>query len=164
MPFPRTKGFPEGGFTLIEVLMAVAIIGIIVPVALKFFAVQWTNAQVIKNKMEAHYAAMLAGKTISDAIREAEYVDWSLRGKWILTVTPSGELYSDQYYLDDKDYDGVKDLYRYHLGAHNPVVSGVVDWNCTKGENGLWMISIQGQVGQEIVFWQGKIKARDSWN
>lgn len=154
----------DRGFTLIEVLFALLITGIILAVALRFFFGQWGTTQMIKDKMEAHYAVVTAGRMLSDAIREAEAVEWAQRGKWILTVTPSGELNSDQYYLDDKDYDGVKDLYRQHAGVPNPVVSGVVDWNCSQGEFGLWTITLHGQIREQTAFWQSKIRARATLN
>ena len=154
----------DRGFTLIEVLFALLITGILLGVALRFFYGEWNISQTLKDKMEAHYAVVTAGRWVSDAIREAESVQWTNRGKWTLTVTPSGENYSDQYYLDDKDYDGVKDLYRYHKGAHNPVVSGIVDWNCTQGVSGLGTITFQGQIGKQRVHWQGRIRARGGVN
>lgn len=154
----------DRGFTLVEVLFALFISALLLTVVLRFFHGEWNTSQVIKDKMEAHYAVTNAGRLVSDAIREAKSVQWANRGKWTLTVTPSGETYSDQYYLDDKDYDGVKDLYRYHKGAHNPVVSGIVDWNCSQGESGLWTITFQGKIGQQTVSWQGKISARDVTN
>lgn len=159
MPFNDDRGF-----TLVEVLFALFITVILLAVASRFFLGEWNTSQVIKDKMEAHYAVTNAGRLVSDAIREAKSVQWENRGKWTLTVTPSGETYSDQYYLDDKDYDGVKDLYRYHKGAHNPVVSGIVDWNCSQGETGLWTINFQGQIGKQTVYWQGKMRVRDAMN
>ena len=154
----------DRGFTLIEVLLALLITGMILAVALRFFYGQWSTTQVLKDKMEAHYAVVVAGRLLSDAIREAEAVEWAQRGKWTLTVTPSGESYTDQYYIDDKDYDGVKDLYRQHLGVPNPVVSGIVDWNCTQGDAGLWTITLYGKVGEQTVLWQSKSRARDRSN
>lgn len=158
------SGEKDQGFTLIEVLFALLITGILLGVSLKFFAGQWVMSQVIKDKMEAHYAVASAGREVSDAIRQAENVQWANRGKWTLLITPSGESYVDQYYIDDKDYDGVKDLYRFHKGAHNPLVSGIVDWNCSEGESGLWTITLKGQINKQTVHWQGRIRPRDTGN
>ncbi|MEL1135158.1 type II secretion system protein [Desulfitobacterium sp. THU1] len=157
--------YGELGFTMVEVLFALLITGILMVVSLPLFLDQWGNSQVCKDKMEAHYAAATAGRLISDAIREAESVQWaSKNGKWTLSVTPSGEVYSDHYYLEDKNNDGVKDFYRTHKGADNPVVSGIMDWNCQQGESGLWTISFQGLIREQTVLWQGKIRARDTVN
>ncbi len=49
------------GFTLLEVILALLIIGIFFGVVLGFFTEQWRSHQAIKEKMEAHYAAMVAG-------------------------------------------------------------------------------------------------------
>ncbi|AGA69877.1 hypothetical protein Desdi_2453 [Desulfitobacterium dichloroeliminans LMG P-21439] len=157
--------YSDLGFTLVEVLFSLLLTGILLVVSLQLFLDQWGTSRVCKDKMEAHYAAVTAGRLVSDAIREAESVQWANKnGKWTLTVNPSREADSDHYYLEDKNNDGVKDFYRVHKGIDNPVVSGIVDWNCDQGESGLWTISFQGQIRKQNVFWQGKIRVRDTVN
>jgi len=149
----------DSGFTLTEVILALLITGILLSVSIRFFTEQWRSGQALKERMEAHYAVMNAGRTVLDAIREAESVQWNSAG--ILTVSPGGQAtYSDQYYIADKDYDGVKDLYRFHKGAHNPVVSGIIDWTCSKGESGLWTVTLKGKIGNQALEWQGFIRQR----
>jgi prepilin-type N-terminal cleavage/methylation domain-containing protein len=155
-------GRKEAGFTLTEVMAALLITGIILAVSLRFFTEQWRSNQALKDKLEVHYAVMNAGRMVLDAIREAESVQWANTTK-MLAISPGDEdSYTDQYYIADKDYDGVKDLYRLHKGAHNPVVSGLIDWNCVKGETGLWTITIRGKVGDQNLEWQGSIRQRAS--
>lgn len=155
----RVRRGPDSGFTLTEVILALLITGILLAVSLRFFSEQWRSGQALRERMEAHYAVMNAGRTVLDAIREAESVQWAPTGT--LTVSPGGQVsYSDQYYIADKDYDGVKDLYRFHKGAHNPVVSGIIDWTCSKGDSGLWTITLKGKIGSQTVEWQGFIRQR----
>lgn len=155
-----TRGNSQG-FTLLEVILALLIIGIFFGVVLGFFTEQWRSHQVVKEKMEAHYVAMAAGRMVSDAIRQAEHVEWHVKGnKWVLSVTPSGESFTDELYIEDKDRDGLKDLYRNHKNAHNPFVSGIAYWECIEGESGLWTISIIGKIGNQEVSWVSKVKPR----
>ncbi|HHY27465.1 MAG TPA: type II secretion system protein, partial [Desulfitobacterium dehalogenans] len=50
----------DRGFTLIEVLFALLITGILLTVALRFFYGEWNTSRTIKDKMEAHYAVVTA--------------------------------------------------------------------------------------------------------
>lgn len=150
---------PEAGFTLTEVVLALLITGILLSVSLRFFTEQWRSGQAVRERMEVNYAVMNAGRMVLDAIREAESVQWNPTG--VLTVSSGGGAsYSDQYYISDKDYDGIKDLYRFHKGAHNPIVSGVIDWTCSKGESGLWTITLKGKIGNQTTEWQGSVRQR----
>jgi prepilin-type N-terminal cleavage/methylation domain-containing protein len=149
----------DAGFTLTEVILAILITGILLVVSLRFFTEQWRSGQGLRERVEAHYAVMTGGRTVSDAIRAAESVQWS-SGTGILTVKPSGTDFTDRYYIADKDYDGIKDLYREHLGVPSPLVSGVVEWECAKGESGLWRITLKGRIGTQNVDWQGQIRQR----
>lgn len=155
------KASTNHGFTLLEVLAALLISGVFLGAILGLFTEQWRSQQVMKDKMEAHYAAMVAGRLVSDAIRGAEYVQWTYKGnKWVLEVTPWGESYTDEYYIEDKHRRGVKDFYREHKNTPNPFVTGIEDWECVEGEAGLWTISIVGKVGEQEVTYVTKIKAR----
>lgn len=150
----------ESGFALTEVIVALLITGILLTIALRFFTEQWRISQVLKDRNEAHYTVMNAGQMVLYAIREGKSVEWDA-SKEILTVLPSNqESNSDQYFIADKDHDGINDLYRNHQGVPNPVVSGMLNWNCTKGENGLWTVTIKAKVGNQIVEWQGAIRQR----
>lgn len=150
----------EAGFTLTEVLVALLVTGILLAVSLRFFTEQWRVGQTLKDRNEAHYAVMNAGRTVLDAIREGKTVQWNSSTS-VLTVLPRNQVTNpDQYSIGDKDYDGVKDLYRTHLGVPNPVVSGMLSWNCSKGEMGLWTITLKAKVGGQTVEWQGSVRQR----
>ncbi|AHF07423.1 PilW family protein [Desulfitobacterium metallireducens] len=151
--------FREGGFTLVEVLVSLTVIGIILAFSLRLFTDQWRVTQEVKDRMEAHFAVLNAGRTVLDAIRGAQTVEWDNKGN--LRVLPWGQGASqDAYYLADKDYDGIKDLYIEHIGVANPVASRVISWNCTKGEAGLWTVTLQAQVGHQTVNWKGTSRQR----
>lgn len=157
----QRKGNTDQGFTLLEVLAALMIVSVFLGVVLGLITEQWRSYQVLMDKMEAHYSAMVAGRMVSDAIRGAEHAQWVFKGgKWVLEVTPSGENFTDGYYIEDKHRTGVKDFYREHLKTPNPYVTGIEDWECVKGEAGLWSISIVGRVGEQEVTYVTKIKAR----
>lgn len=149
----------EAGFTLAEVLAALVIIGIILSFALPLFTDQWRITREVKDRMEAHYAVLNAGRTVSDAIRQAEKVEWDNSG--VLRIFPLNQgTRADYYYIADKDWDGIKDLYIEHFGVPNPISSRIIAWNCTKGEAGLWTITLHAQAGQQTVTWTGAIRQR----
>lgn len=149
----------KAGFTLIEVLLALLISGILLSVSLRLFTEQWRTSQVMKDRIEAHYAVMTAGRMVLDAIREAETVQWDPNGT--LSIFPGEDAtQTDKYYVADKSNDGGFNFYRFHNGAHNPVVNGIVSWNCSKGDSGLWTITLNGKIGNQNVEWQGTIHQR----
>jgi len=72
----RNEGSSDGGFTLLEVLFALAISGILLMTSMRLMTDQWRGARALKNHLEAHYSVMTTGKTVSDAIRMAKTVEW----------------------------------------------------------------------------------------
>ncbi|HVJ48893.1 type II secretion system protein [Desulfitobacterium sp.] len=153
------KEVKDWGFSLTEVLVALVVIGIILTFSLRLFTEQWRLTREVKDQMEAHFAVLNAGRTVLDDIRAAQTVDWDNNG--VLRILPWTQGAShDFYYIADKDYDGVKDLYLEHKGVPNPVTSRIISWKCTKGEAGLWTVTLQAQVGQQTVNWTGKSRQR----
>ncbi|WP_434511825.1 type II secretion system protein [Desulfitobacterium sp. AusDCA] len=149
----------EAGYTLAEVLTALVIIGIILSFALPLYTDQWRIAREVTDRMEAHFAVLNAGRTVSDAIRQAKTVEWDNSGT--LRILPVNQgIRQDYYYIADKDYDGIKDLYIEHYGVPNPISSRIIAWNCAKGEAGLWTITLRAQVGRQTVNWTGMIRQR----
>jgi prepilin-type N-terminal cleavage/methylation domain-containing protein len=149
----------NSGFTLIEVMLALLITGILLSVSLRFFVEQWRTSQALKDRIEAHYAVISAGRMVLDAIREAESVQWDSSG--ILTIFP-GEQATElkKYYVAEKTNDGGYNFYQIQNGAHLPVVKGIVSWNCSREDSGLWTITLTGKIGNQIVKWQGSIHQR----
>ncbi|MDR3541834.1 MAG: prepilin-type N-terminal cleavage/methylation domain-containing protein [Desulfosporosinus sp.] len=153
----------EHGFTLLEVLIALLISCIFLMTALRFFTDQWRGAGTLKNHLEAHYAVMTAGKTVTDVIRMAKTVEWANSG--ILKVLPMPEAGNpsptlDTYYMGDLDLDGTNDLYWKHLGAPEPLASYITRWECTEVEPGLWQVFLQANVNGQVVTWQSVIRQR----
>lgn len=151
----------DSGFSLTEVLIALAVLGIILSFSLRFFSEQWRVTQEVKDRMEAHFAVLNAGRTVMDAIREAQSVEWV--APEALHILPWDRVTNpDAYYIADKDFDGIKDLYFERDRVPNPVASRIISWNCTKGDSGLWVVTLQAQAGRQIVTWTGKVRQRAS--
>lgn len=147
------------GMTLLEVLFALLISGIFLSTALYFLVGQWRAAKDLKDRLEVQYALVSAGKTVSDAIRTAQGIRWVEPG--ILKVSPPETVFTpDRYYLDDKDFDGIIDLYCEHLNVPNPVASRITAWECKEVEPGLWQVRLQASQGSQQVEWEGLIRQR----
>jgi len=154
----------ERGLTLLEVLLALLITGILLMTSLRIMTDQWRRARVLKNHLEAHYSVMTTGKTVSDAIRMAKTVEW-IENPGILRVLPMPSYVNpspslDTYFLDDLDGDGTKDLYWGHLNVSQPLASYVTKWKCTEVEEGLWKIFLEASLEGQIATWQGGIRRR----
>jgi len=153
----------ERGLTLVEVLFALLISGIFLLIAMRLFTDQWRGARALKNHLEAHYAVMTAGKTVSDAIRMSKTANWVDSG--VLKVLPLPDDSNprptlDSYFIDDLDRDGQKDLYWRHSEGSQPVASYMIGWKCAEVEPGLWEIFLQANVDGQIVTWQTLIRQR----
>lgn len=149
----------SAGITLLEVMVALLISGIFLSAALYFLVGQWRTAKELRERLELQYAVVSAGKTVSDAIRTARALRWVEPG--VLRVQPPESVVTpDQYYLDDKDFDGIRDLYWDHLNVPNPVASRISDWECREVEPGLWQIRLHASQGNQRVEWEGLIRQR----
>ena len=154
----------ESGLTLLEVLFALLITGMFLIMAMGFFTDQWRGARSLKHHLEAHYFVMTAGKTVSDAIRTAETVEWVPESR-ILKVLPlpnSANLAPslDTYFVGDLDYNGTKDLYWRHKNVSQPVSSYITGWNCVEVEPGLWEIFMQASMEGQTIIWESIIRQR----
>lgn len=163
MPLSRKMGQSEAGLTLLEVLLALLISGIFLMIIMRLFTDQWYGARVLKNRLEAHYAVMTAGKTVSDAIRLSQTANWADPG--VLEVLPlpddsDSQPTLDSYFIADLDLDGQKDLYWRHSGVSQPVASYMIGWKCSEVEPGLWKIFLEAKADGQIVTWQVLIRPR----
>lgn len=147
------------GFALTEVLVTLVVTGIILAFSLRLFTDQWRVTREVKDRMEAHFTVLNAGRTVIDNIREAQTVEWDNKGVLHILSWNQGAT-QDSFYIADKDNDGIKDLYFEHMRVPNPVASQMMSWNCTKGEGGMWTVTLQAQVGRQTVNWTGTSRQR----
>lgn len=161
----------KGGFTLLEVLFALLISAIFLVLALRFLIDQWRGASSLKNRLEAHYAVMTAGKTVTDEIRRAQSVEWAYDSGVlkILPMPPDNYQPSprldkdyDKYYIGDLDHDGIKDLYWVHLEVAEPLASFMTRLECTEVEPGLWEVYLEANVNGQAAAWHSIILQRAS--
>jgi len=129
----------------VEVLLAIAIMGFFLTIALRFLVEQWVVTGQIKDELEVQYTLIVSQRVITEALRSSQSAEWD---GGVLKIKPWSEpTITDLYYLDDKDGDGILDLYREHLNVANPLVSGVKAWKLTPLTGGLWEIYLEAQTG-----------------
>lgn len=164
MTWNRGLVYSERGLTLLEVLLALIISSIFLVTSLRLFTDQWRGTRKLKNHLEAHYAVMTGGKTVSDAIRTANTVEW-INDTAVLKVMPMPDEVNpvpalDSYFINDLDWDGTKDLYWKHLGVSQPLASYITTWECVEVESGLWEIILKASVDGQSVTWCGVVRRR----
>lgn len=160
----RGTFYSERGLTLLEVLFALLISGIFLMAAMRLLTDQWRGARSLKNHLEAHYAVMTGGKTVSDVVRMAKTVEW-VNDTAVLKVLPMPDETNpvptlDSYFIGDLDRDGIKDLYWRHSGVSQPVASYITRWECLEVEPGLWDVLLEASVDGQIVTWRGVVRRR----
>ncbi|MHB8124041.1 MAG: PulJ/GspJ family protein [Desulfitobacteriaceae bacterium] len=153
------------GFTLLEVLFALLISCSLLIVSLRLLTDQWRGSKEIKDRQEIQYALLTAGETVSTAIRSAQTIQSTKPG--VLEILPwseTGIIKPDVYYVDDKEHDGITDLYRdrysYPKYYPYPVVSRITALQCTEVEPDLWQITFQAKMNRQQATWQGLIRRR----
>lgn len=154
----------DDGFTLLEVLLALVISGILLMTSMRLITDQLRGARALKNHLEAHYSVMTAGNTVSNAIRMAKTVAW-INDYGVLKVFPMpNNAYpaatQDSYYMDDADKDGIIDIYWKHLGSPQPLASHISKWECKEVEPGLWEVVLEASVDGQIVTWRSITRQR----
>jgi len=160
----RNEGSSDGGFTLLEVLFALAISGILLMTSMRLMTDQWRGARALKNHLEAHYSVMTTGKTVSDAIRMAKTVEW-VQDPGVLRILPMPDAANlaptlDSYYMDDSNRDGIIDLYWKHSKVSQPLASYISKWQCTEVEPGLWEVLLEATVEGQNSTWRGVNRRR----
>jgi hypothetical protein len=164
MLLSRDKFYSECGLTLLEVLFALLISAIFLMTAMRLLTDQWRGARALKDHLEAHYAVMTAGKTVSDVIRMAKTVEW-VKDSATLRVLPMPDETNpiptlDSYFIEDLDRDGIKDLYWKHAGVSQPIASYLTSWECVEVEPGLWGILLEVSVDGQSLTWHGGARRR----
>lgn len=152
----------EAGFTLLEVLAALIINGILLVSLLPVLTGVWRGYYEDKHRLELQYSLVDAGRTVTDAIRTAKTVESLSSGKLkVETWDHFGQLTTDYYYVDDRDYDGIKDLYRDHV-VPSPVASRITRFACEEVEPGLWQISLEADWGGQKRVWNSTVYRRSA--
>ena len=152
---------PEQGLTLLEVMLALVILGVFLSFALGLAVKQGRDQAALQDRLELQNSVVVAGQAVADAIRNAQAVQWVAPATlkvtpWVVTVFPAADL----YYVADKDYDGVKDLYCEHGNTPNPLASYITGWSCTEVEPGLWQISLEAALRGQTATWQCRVRKR----
>ncbi|RJE48367.1 MULTISPECIES: prepilin-type N-terminal cleavage/methylation domain-containing protein [unclassified Dehalobacter] len=151
----------DKGFTLLEVLVSLVITGIVAAMVLQLYISQYRMAKELMADADLSFAAVRAGQVVTAAVSTAESVVWT--GKVLrISYLENGKAVTDSYYLADKDFNGVPDLYREHLGVPNPVASKICEFQCTGVMDGLWQISLTAAQAEKTVYWQRTVRVRNS--
>lgn len=165
MQLNKRDNYGKCGFTLLEVLLALVISGILLMTSMRLMTEQWRGARALKNHLEAHYSVLTSGKTVSDAIRMAKTVEW-VGDLGMLKVLPmpddtNPKPLPDTYFMDDKDHDGIIDLYwRHSTFSPQPLASYISKWQCTEVQTGLWEVFLEASVEGQSATWRGVIWKR----
>ena len=165
MMLNRENKYSDYGFTLLEVLFALAISSILLMTSMRLLTEQWRGARALKNHLEAHYSVMITGNTVSDAIRMSKTAEW-VQDPGVLRVLPMPDDANllpllDTYFIDDKDKDGIKDLYWGHSNfSPLPLASYLSRWNCREVEPGLWEVFLEASVEGQSATWNGVVRRR----
>ncbi|MGI6449527.1 MAG: prepilin-type N-terminal cleavage/methylation domain-containing protein [Desulfitobacteriia bacterium] len=153
----------ERGLTLLEVLLSLVLTGVIAGVVLMFYISHYRLAVQVRTESELEYSLVRAGQVLASAVRSGNRINWS---KGILTISyrqVDEKVIEDQYYLADKDLNGIQDLYREHLNVPNPIASGLSAFTCTEIQKGLWKISLKAREGEKEICWERIVKQKVFW-
>lgn len=164
MLWNRESKLLERGLTLLEVLFALLITGMFMMTTQRLMTDQWRGSRNLRNYLEAHYAVVTAGQTLSREIRSAQTVEWlEDKKKLLILPLPTAANLSptlDSYFIDDLDSDGIKDLYWKHLGNNEPLASNITEWECVEVEPGLWNVNLRASVQGQKVSWRSSVRKR----
>lgn len=150
------------GFTLLEILLALVIIGIMTGMLLHFYIQEYRASLDLEKKAELQFALLRANQVLELAVRTAGAINFSADEG--LAVTPvsvhNPGAGCDFFFVADKDGDGKNDLYRKHLGITNPVVTGITSIDCREIKPGLWQLTIEAAEGNVFYISHRIIKQR----
>ena len=147
----------EKGFSLIEVLAALVIMGLVISVAAQTLTLQTKTAARGRSRIETQQAARTAATLLDREIRQAKTL--SLAGPGVLKVTRSNNQ-TVFFYVADKDYNGVKDLYQETDGIANPAASYVEQLDFVDMGSGRWDVMITARQNGVENQWKLAVKQR----
>ncbi len=150
-------GKSERGFTLAEVLAALAIMGMVISLAAQTMI--WESRINTRGQMqiETHQAVRASMTVIEREIRQAKSVSLLSPGKLHITRSNNQTVY---LYVDDKDFNGIRDLYMETDGIPNPVASYVEEVDFLQQAPGKWEVLIVARQGGVENRWQLTVKQR----
>lgn len=147
------------GLTLLEVLISLIITSIIVGTALLFFTSHYRLIQGIRIDCDLGYSLLRSGQVLSSVISSANEVTWTGKNLGV-SYEYEGQLITDTYYLADKDYNGILDLYREHMNVPNPIAAGLTGFTCTELSKGVWQVKLRAADKGKEVCWERIIRQR----
>ena len=157
----------QKGFTLLEVLLALILIGILLAMGLGTTLQLQNESETLQNRLELQYSLFNGGQTLVKAMSSAQQIEWQ-SGTQTLKILPwptdssiiLQEKDKDLFYIADKDRNGVTDLYREHLKAPNPIASRITRLECEEVSPGLWRLKLTAQWGRETLTWETLVYQR----
>lgn len=141
----------EAGFTLIEVLAALAIMGIVVTLAVDALGWQTKLTKQYQARIETQQALRASMLVVEKEIRQAKSLNLLNQGE-ISIVRSNNQVV--KFYVADKDFNGIKDLYMETDSIPNPVASNIEELAFNDKGLGKWeihMVARQGGVEQKWV-------------
>lgn len=147
----------ERGFTLIEMLSALVIMGIVFSMAVQVMSTQSRVYAGDVRRVETEQAARTAMNFIEREIRQAKAVTSLQPGVLLITRNNNDQI---KFFVADKDYNGIKDLYLQKNGTSNPVVSYIEDVSFHEQQRGTWQVVVSARQGEVVDKWQLIIRQR----
>lgn len=147
----------EKGFTLIEVLAALLIMGLVVGTAAQTLTWQAKIAAQGNREIETHHASRTAMSFMEREVRQARVVTLHKPGVLKIIRHNNQMVY---FYVADKDGNGIKDLYLETDGVPNPVVSFVEEVSFVEKSRGEWEISVTARQDGVENSWTVTVKQR----
>jgi prepilin-type N-terminal cleavage/methylation domain-containing protein len=135
----------QAGFTLVEVLAALVIMGMALSLAGNTLIWQLKLSKKGSEKIETQQALKTAMLYIEREIRTAKSVSLQSQGS-IKIIRNTGQTL--MFYVDDKDNNGMQDIYQQIDGTPTPLVSYVIEVRFAEQSPGCWEIFLKAKQGE----------------
>ncbi|HEX3014936.1 MAG TPA: prepilin-type N-terminal cleavage/methylation domain-containing protein [Desulfobacteria bacterium] len=129
----------QKGFTLVEVLAAMTIMLIVVGSAVQMLGWQTRLMTQTRRQVDTLQSVRAAGTLIEREIRAAKSVSAPNPGTLQIVQNDDEIVY---FYVADKDYNGVKDVYRETKNVPAPIASFIDNVNFSQVSAGEWEVTI----------------------